>query len=310
MEFAKTIICAKEALPMNILPVFCDIDDFCQFFEPLWKRRLLTSGERRRERAGYLCLSEVMTIIVLFHASQYRNFKSYYTEHVMKHYAGAFPRLVSYHRFVELMPSALVPLCGYLQSRKGACSGISFIDSTSLRVCHNRRIQSHQVFAGCAQRGKTSVDWFYGFKLHLVINDCGELLALRLTPGNTDDRQPVPQLVKELFGKLFGDKGYLSQPLFETLYDEGLQLVTKVKKNMKQRLISVFDKLMLRKRAIIESVIDQRKNISQIEHSRHRSIANCFVNLIAGLIAYTYREKKPSLNIRITEQLQLPAIVF
>jgi hypothetical protein len=154
------------------------------------------------------------------------------------------------------------------------------------------------------------VDWFFGFKLHLVVNDCGELLSLRLTPGNVDDRRPVPEMVKGLFGKLFGDKGYISQPLFEMLYDEQVQMVTKLKTKMKNRLVSVFDKLMLRKRAIIESIMDQLKNISQIEHSRHRSVANCFVNLVAGLIAYTYREKKPSLNIRVKEQLQLPALVF
>jgi hypothetical protein len=295
---------------MEILPLFCDIDDFCQFFEPLWKRRLLSSGARQRDRAPSLALSEVMTIIVMFHASSYRNFKAYYTTQVMKHYAGAFPRLVSYQRFVELMPRTVVPLCGYLQTQKGECSGISFIDSTSLKVCHNRRLQAHKVFAGYARRGKTSVDWFFGFKLHLVINDCGELLSLRLTPGNTDDRRAVPALVKKLFGKLFGDKGYISQPLFETLYDTGVQLVTKLKTNMKNRLTSIFDKLMLRKRAIIESVVDQLKNISQIEHSRHRSVANCFVNLLAGLVAYTFREKKPSLNIRVKEQLQLPALVF
>lgn len=295
---------------MDILPVFCDIDDFCLFFEPLWRKRLLAAVPRQRQRATTLCLSEVMTIIVLFHSSGYRNFKTFYTEHVLKHMARAFPRLVSYNRFVELMPSALVPLCGYLQTRKGACSGISFIDSTSLKVCHNRRIHSHKVFAGCARRGKTSVDWFYGFKLHLVVNDCGELLSVRLTPGNTDDRRPVPEMVKGLFGKLFGDKGYVSQPLFERLFDEQVQLVTKLKTKMKNRLTSIFDKLMLRKRAIIESVMDQLKNISQIEHTRHRSVANCFVNLLAGLIAYTYREKKPSLNIRVKEQLQLPALVF
>ncbi len=146
---------------MNILALFCDLDDFCLLFEPLWRKRLLET--RQRERASTLCLSEV--IIVLFHSSGYRNFKTFYTEHVMKHLAWAFPRLVSYNRFVELMPSALVPLCGYLQTRKGQCSGISFIDSTSLKVCHNRRIHSHKVFAGCARRGKTSVDWFFGFKL-------------------------------------------------------------------------------------------------------------------------------------------------
>ena len=143
-----------------------------------------------------------------------------------------------------------------------------------------------------------------------LINDRGELLSLRLTPGNTDDRRPVPELVKGLFGKLFGDKGYVSGPLFEALYDEDVQLVTRLKRGMKSRLMALFDQIMLRKRAVIESVMDQLKNISQIEHSRHRSVANCFVNLLGGLIAYTWREKKPSLNIRVTEQLQLPAPVF
>lgn len=290
---------------MDILSVFCDIDDFCLIFEPLWRRRLLAEQPRQRQRAATLCLSEVMTIVVMFHASSYRNFKSYYTGYVMKHLCGAFPRLPSYNRFVELMPAALVPLCGYLQRRKGRCSGVSFIDSTCLRVCHNRRIHSHRVFEGCARRGKTSVDWFFGFKLHLVTNDCGELLSLRLTPGNTDDRRPVPELVKELFGKLFGDKGYISQTLFETLFEQGVQLVTRLRTKMKNRLVSMFDKIMLRKRAIIESVTDQLKNISQIEHSRHRSVANFFVNLLAGLVAYTWREKKPSLNIRVKERLQL-----
>jgi hypothetical protein len=288
---------------MDILALFCDIDDFCLLFEPLWQQRLLET--RRRNRPSALCLSEVMTIIVLFHASSYRNFKAYYTEQVLRQYGWAFPRLVSYQRFVELMPSALVPLCGYLQTRKGRCSGISFVDSTCLRVCHNRRIHAHKVFAGCAKRGKTSVDWFFGFKLHLVTNDRGELLALRLTPGNADDRRPVPELVRGLFGKLFGDRGYVSQALFEALFDDGLQLVTRLKTTMKNRLVSMFDKIMLRKRAVIESVIDQLKNVSQIEHSRHRSVANCFVNLVAGLVAYTFREKKPSLNIRVKEQLQL-----
>ena len=288
---------------MDILPLFCDIDDFCLLFEPLWERRLLET--RQRHRASTLRLSEVMTIITLFHASSYRNFKAYYTEQVLKRYARAFPRLVSYGRFAELMPGALIPPCGYLQARKGRCSGISFVDSTSLKVCHNRRIHSHQVFRGCARRGETSVGWFYGFKLHLVINDRGELLSLRLTPGNVDDRRPVPELVEGLSGKLFGDKGYVSRPLFEALYDGGVQLVTKLKRGMKNRLTPLLDKIMLRKRAIIESVTDQLKNSSQIEHTRHRSVTNCFVDLVAGLIAYTWREKKPSLNIRVKEQLQL-----
>ncbi len=178
---------------------------------------------------------------------------TFYLDYVCKHLPSAFPKLTSYNRFIELMPSALVPLCCYLHTRRGEYSGISFIDSTTIAVCHNRRIPSHKVFADLAQRGKKSVDWFFGFKLHLVINDCGELLAVRLTPGNTDDRTPVPHLARELFGKLFGDKGYISQKLFDSLFAEDVQLVTKLKTNMKNKLMPMFDKIMTRKRAIIES---------------------------------------------------------
>lgn len=242
-----------------------------------------------------------MTIIVYFHTSGYRNFKQYYLEHVQRHLRAEFPALVSYNRFVELMKAAVVPLSVYLENCKGDCSGIAFVDSTSLAVCHNRRINSHRVFAGVASRGQTSVGWFYGFKLHLVINHLGEILGMRLTPGNTYERQPVPQMVKAMWGKLFGDIGYLSQKLSERLMKQDLQLITKVRKNMKQRLVSMFDKLLLRKRAVMESVIDQLKNISQIEHSRHRSVTNFIVNVLAGLIAYSHREKKPALNIEIKE---------
>jgi hypothetical protein len=295
---------------MDILPVFCDIDDFCLFFEPRWQQHLLASSARQRHRRSTLCLSEVMTIIVLFHCSGYRNFKDYYQQHVLKYLPWAFPKLVSYSRFVELMPQAAIPLCAYLRSRLGQCSGISFMDSTTLKVCHNRRIHSHKVFAQSARRGKNSVDWFYGFKLHLVSNDCGELLSVKLTPGNVDDRAPVPEMVKQMFGKLFADKGYISQRLCAALFEHQLHLITKLKTTMKNKLLPMFDQILLRKRAVIEAVNDQLKNISQIEHTRHRSPTNFFVNLIAGLIAYTYREKKPSLNIRVKELKQLPALVF
>jgi Transposase DDE domain len=204
----------------------------------------------------------------------------------------------------------LLPLCSYLQTRKGSCSGISFVDSMPIAVCHNRRINSNLVFSGVARRGKTSVDWFYGFKLHLIVNDCGELLSIKLTLGNVDDRVPVPEMVKGLFGKLFGDRGYISHRLFELLFAEGIQLVTKIKMKMKNRLMLMFDKLMLRKRAIIESINDQLKNISQIEHSRHRSVVNFLVNVVSALIAYTQREKKPSLDIRPKELMRMPAIVL
>jgi hypothetical protein len=287
---------------VDILTLFCDIDDFCSVFEPAWRRRLLASGERRRHKSGALSLSEVMTILVLFHASGYRDFKTFYTRHVSERMSGDFPRLVSYGRFVELQREALVPLWCYLHTRFGDCTGIAFVDATTLAVCHNLRIPQHKVFAGCARRGQSSMGWFYGFKLHLAINDRGELLGCYLTPGNVDDRRPVPHMVRRLWGRLFGDKGYISQPLATLLQAQDLRLVTRLRKNMKNRFLPLCDKLLLRKRALIETVNDQLKNISQVEHTRHRSLWNFLGNVAAGLIAYTWREKKPSLNIQLEEQ--------
>jgi hypothetical protein len=287
---------------MDILPLFCDIDDFCLLFEPAWRRRLLASGAVRRQKPGSLSLSEVMTILVLFHASGYRDLKTFYTRHVAEHLAGDFPRLVSYGRFVELQREAMIPLWCYLRTRFGDCTGIAFVDATTLAVCHNLRIPQHKVFWDSARRGRSSMGWFYGFKLHLAINDRGELMGCYLTPGNVDDRRPVPHMVKDLWGKLFGDKGYISQPLSALLHARGLQLVTRLKKNMKNRFLPLCDRLLLRKRALIETVNDQLKNISQVEHTRHRSLWNFLGNVAAGLIAYTWREKKPSLNIQVKEQ--------
>lgn len=247
-----------------------------------------------------------MTLVIHFHQSHYRDFKAFYTEHVQKHLRAEFPGLVSYNRFVEFMPSVLIPLCAYLRSCQGTCTGISFVDSTDLSVCHNRRIAQHKVFKGLAMRGKTSTGWFFGFKVHFVFNDCGELLECVLTPGNVDDRQPVPQMVQRLFGKLFGDKGYLSQKLqAELLKTFHVQLITKLRRNMRNRLMPLADRLLLRKRTIVETIIDQLKNISQIEHSRHRSVMNFLVNLVCGLIAYCHQPKKPSLHLN--EKLALSA---
>ncbi|MBE9140921.1 IS982 family transposase [Nodosilinea sp. LEGE 07088] len=278
--------------------LFCHIDDFCQQFEPKWHSLLLGEGVQHRQRQRSLSLSEIMTILVCFHQQHYRNVKTFYNKHVCVHWREAFPGLVSYNRFVEWMPSALMPLCVYLKHCFGGCTGISFIDSSSLKVCHNRRIRRHKVFRGLAARGKTSVDWFFGFKLHLVVNERGELLNIQITPGNTDDRKPVEDLLEGLYGKVFADRGYVSKALAQRLFETyGIEFFAKPKRNMKNHLMRLTDKLLARKRAIIETVIDQLKNISQIEHSRHRSPTNFMVNVICGLIAYCHQPKKPSLNL-------------
>lgn len=289
---------------MDIVALFCDLDKFAVGFEPLLRRQSLADGKRRRNRPCRMHLSEVMTILVLFHGSGYRTFKHFYLRHVAVHLRGEFPRLVSYNRFVERVPGALLALAAYLRTRLGPCSGVSFIDSTPLRVCHNARINSHRVMRGLAARGKTSTGWFFGFKLHLLVSDRGELLDLCFTPGNTDDRKPVDALTAKLFGKLVGDKGYISKDLFARLFARGLRLITRIKSNMRNCLMPLFDKLLVRKRAIVETVIDQLKNVCQVEHSRHRGTANYFADVIAGLVAYTYGERLPSLNLR-PEELRL-----
>jgi len=283
---------------MSILDLYCSVDAFWRRFEPLWERELLASGQRRRRRATRLHPAEILTILILFQQSGYRTFKVFYLEHVQIHLRHEFPQLVTYTRFVDLMPRFLVPLAVYLHVQRGECTGISFIDSTALAVCHPARIQQHRVFRVDARRGKTSVGWFYGFKLHLVVNDRGELLAFCLTPGNLDDRRPVPRLVHRLFGKLFADKGYISAPLAEQLFlAQGLRLITKLRKTMRNVLLPYADKLLLRKRALIETIIDQLKNVCQVEHSRHRSPLNFLVHLLAGLVAYCHQPKKPSLRL-------------
>lgn len=293
---------------MSLLELFCDVDDFCHQFQAQRKTALpARSGQKVREPG--LCASEIMTIVIHFHQSGYRNFKTYYQQHVQCHLQQEFPQLVSYSRFVSLMPRVLLALWAYALSRCGRCTGISFIDSTPLAVCHNRRIPRHRVFQGIAARGQGSMGWFYGFKLHLVVNQYGQVLAFWLTPGNVDDRKPVPRLARKLFGKLFGDRGYLSHPLFEQLWQQGIQLITSLKANMKNRLMVVSDKLLLRKRYIIETINDQLKNQSQIEHSRHRSPLNFVINVLAGLIAYMWQPVKPAINWSHSEQKALALLV-
>jgi transposase len=299
-KVSSPLVLGKEAkmerIPMDFTELFCDVDDFCQKFEPVWRQRQLAVDRRHRQRRQRLSLSERMTIIIAFHASCHRDFKHFYLMLQLRHRAD-FPGLVSYNRFVQLMPSLVIPLCAYLQTCYGKDTGIAFIDSTALAVCGNKRIRRNRVFRGLAKLGKTTMGWFFGFKLHLVINERGELLAVTLTPGNVDDRKPVASLARRLAGKLFGDKGYISAELFHVLWEQGVQLITSLRRNMKNILMPLMDKILLRKRSLIETVNDQLKNIAQVEHTRHRSVLNFAVNLVAGLISYARQPKKPTLRL-------------
>lgn len=279
---------------IDITLLFCKIDDFMQIFMREYKKRLIPEDNARLKNSS-MSLSEIMTILIYFHVSRYRDFKTYYTHYVPIVLKSEFPKILSYNRFVELERAVTVPMICFLRSIAGQETGLYFVDSTSLAVCHNLREKSNRVFKNIAAKGKTSTGWFYGFKLHLICNDRGEIVRFALTKGNIDDRVPVPCLSEELKGILVGDRGYIKAELFKELYERSLRLLTRIKSNMKNKLMPIIDKLLLRKRAIIETINDQLKNISQIEHTRHRSPINFLVNLFSGLVAYQLSPKKPSI---------------
>ena len=288
---------------LKVTEIFFIIDEFDKNFEKIVSDHSLVQNTdlKQRNRKSTLSDSEVITILILFHSGHYRDLKHYYINHIKKHMKDEFPQTVSYNRFVELQKKVVVKLSIFLKMFcLGKCTGISYIDSTPIRVCHIKREKQHKVFKGFAQKGQCSLGWFYGFKLHLIINDKGEILDFIITPGNIDNRKPLSDmnLHKRIFGKLFGDKGYISKDLFEQLFIDGVHLITKIKKNMKNSLMLLQDKIALRKRALIETVNDELKNICQVEHTRHRSFDNFITNLLSGLIAYSFFDKKPSINLQ------------
>ena len=297
----------------KITEIYCSIDDFCIEFEPLFKKNLLSDGKKRRNRSFTMSTSEILTITVLFHLSGIRTFKHFYLLYVKVHLKNEFPVTVSYNRFTELMQSNMLALTLYLKtSCLGECTGISFIDSTPIRACGNKRIKRNKVFQGIANVGKSTMGWFYGFKLHIIINDKGEILDFMITQASADDRQPLKQdnFLKKIFGSLYADKGYISKELTTLLFDQGLHLVTGLKNNMKNVLMTMKDKILLRKRAVIETINDQLKNICQAEHSRHRSFGNFITNLVASLIAYSFKEKKPAIKFETTQKKQQLALFY
>lgn len=285
----------------KVTEIFFYVDEFCiEWHKAIAGHQLPKETlKSKRNKPCRMSDSEVITIMILFHLSHYRNMKNFYIKQVLCNMKSDFPKAVSYNRFVELQQKALMPMVLFLKMmRLGDCTGISFIDSTPIRVCHNKRIFNHKVFEGLASRGKSTMGYFFGFKLHLVVNDKGEIIDFVLTPGNVDDRTPLKEqnFLKRIFGKLFADKGYVGQKLFEQLFVNGIHIITGLRKNMKNSLMSISDKILLRKRSIIETINDELKNICQIEHSRHRSVANFLTNLISGLLAYSFLPKKPAIK--------------
>jgi hypothetical protein len=284
-------------MAVDITALYCCLDDFCAVFAEWEAHRLIPSGQTR-QRAGKLSRSEMLVIMVLFHLSPYKNFKVFYTYGIGQQHRACFGDLPHYDRFVSLMPRLFAPLMVLLHSMSSEHTGLYFADATKLAVCHNRRIDRHKVFDGLAARGKTSMGWFFGLKLHFVINHKGQIMALKITPGHTADSTVLDHITQQLSGKLYADKGYISRAVFNKLWQRGLHLITGIRRNMRNHLMPLTDKLMLRKRFVIETVLDILKSEMGLEHSRHRSVINAMVHILSCLVAYAFRPGKPSISLR------------
>ena len=289
----------------KVTEIFYLTDEFCKHFLANIASFKLGNPPKRKPQMSD---SEVITLMILFHSGTFRNMKHFYLHYVKQHLQAEFPNTVSYNRFTELMQSAVVPMTIFLKTCcLGECTGISFVDSTPIRVCKNKRIKRNKVFKDVATVGKSTMGYFYGFKQHLIVNDKGEILNFVITQANVDDREPLKneRFIESIKGKLYGDKGYLSKELTNILFVDGLHLITNIRNNMKNSLMELKDKIMLRKRSVIETINDELKNMCQVEHSRHRSFGNFITNILSGLIAYSFFPKKPAIKYETLKSDQI-----
>ena len=280
--------------------IFYIVDEFLKiFYQYVEKHHISYKKSKRRNRKYRMSDSEIITILILYHLSGYKNFKVFYTNGVQIGLKNDFPKTVSYNRFLELREKVFIPMACLLKNKLlSKCTGISFIDSTPLKVCDLHRIGLHKTLKLYANKGKCSMGWFYGFKLHIICNERGEIVNFQVTKGNVDDRQVLKdkEIIKNIKGKLLGDRGYVSRELTQELYKSGIQLITKLKSNMKNILMDRKDKLLLKHRGLIESLNNKLKNSCEIEHSRHRSLNGFLVNIISALSAYQLMPNKPHIR--------------
>ena len=282
-------------MSLTTTALFCCLADFAETFEDWERHRLIPTGRKRR-RAGKLGLGEMLFIMVLFHLSPFRDFKHFWIHGVEQKYRDHFGDLPSYGRFVALMPRLFAPLAVLMHSLSGDETGIYIADSTKLAVCANPRISRNRTFKSLAARGHSTMGWFFGFKLHVIMNHRGELMAIKITPGNIDDRAPLPDMAVGLEGKLLADKDYISRKLFAELWAKGLHLITGIRRNMKNYLMPTMDKVLLRRRFIVETLFDKLKSDMGLEHTRHRSPTNAFVHILSCRAAYALGKNKVAMK--------------
>jgi hypothetical protein len=285
-------------MDMNQLTcIFCQVDDFCKELNKYSQNKSLPSPMSKGHRRGPKCClsdSEIMTILIFFQSSSWRNFKHFYIQFLDIYWKKEFPNLPSYNRFIEIMNRVIFHLVLFSQINSGKRTGVYYIDSTCLPVCHLKRSKRHKTFDEVAEYGRTSVGWFFGLKLHIIINEQGELIAFKMTRGNVHDATASESILNHLQGMAFGDKGYISKKLFSNLLEKGLKLITRIRKNMKPKSYSPIEKQLLNQRGIIETVINHLKHHYHIWHTRHRSVINALTHLMAGIASYVIQPLKIS----------------
>lgn len=274
---------------------------FAKLFFPQWNQFLINSGNpiSRGPKCG-LEECEIITIILLYHCSRFKDFKNFYNGILKKILLSYFPQAPSYQRFIELTRKAGAPLLMFINAKSGNKPGIYYIDSTSIPVCHSKRAKRNKVFKDIAAHGKTSIGWFFGLKIHFVFNHLNEIIAVRITPGNVSDTAPVDSITKDLIGKLFGDKGYLGKQLTHKLLERGLTLMTKVLSNMTRLPMDIADRLLLNCRNMAETIIGHIKEFSSLNVPKHRSVINAMVHICASIAAYQIAPLEPKNKNLIT----------
>ncbi len=274
-----------------------DLEKFYAFYEQSMKSQQITSSNtRKRNKSSRMAPHRIMAVLLMFHLSGYRDFRSFYEIMIQGYLKKMFPHSLSYSWFIRIKSRYLHAMFCYLTSKMQPSHEISYIDSTCLKACHIKRASSHKTFKGIAEKGHTSVGWFYGFKLHLVIDAYGNIVDFCVSKGNKHDTYGLDKLTKNIKGLLFGDKGYISQKKAKQLEDKGIKLITKPRKNMKPKSLSKEEKSLLRSRGVIETVIGQLKDMHHVENTKVRSMHGWMMNILAALTAYQIRAFKPSIK--------------
>jgi len=227
-----------------------------------------------------------MTILVMFQSSRFMDFKNFYIGIVERYWKPYFPDMPGYTRFIAIMHRAMFVLSIFISVNKGQETGIYYIDSSCLPVCHLKRSKPHKTFKAIAEYGKTSVGWFFGLKVHLVINHLGSLIAFKITKGSRSDSKEAESMLSPLQGLAFGDKGYIGKQMFDRLMEQGLKLITRKRKNMKKQILPKAEQQLLNQRGLIETVIGHLKTHFHIWHTRHRSMSNAITHLVAAIASY------------------------